>query len=234
MPSGPPGGIVAAGRGDLGHRSRPTVGSPMAILARIVVRATSRPTSASTATRSSPSTAGTSSTSWPTACSATRPDHLEHLPWRLELRLQIDEAAASPRRRGVQHALLDQVRPVDNHCEFFIYAHRHAPKPLPQGQRLAVVPLRQLHHPHRFTGDLDGSSRRCRDSRLGCHATRPRARRAAQPAGAGSCAGWALLDHGIDVHGQIVVCRARRTGSSTHPGRVDRFPKLATLHRARG
>ena len=91
-------------------------------------------------------------------------------------------------------------------------AARPAEEPLPQGRRLpAELPLRELHHPHPV------------------HRGRPRAggHRAAQPAqrvdprhrprrphrvlrnrrGATSLR-WlrALLDHGIEVHGQVVVC----------------------------
>src|ERR1041384_8094641 len=60
-------------------------------------------------------------------------------------------------------------------------------------------------------------------------------------AGCGRCSttqarrpGWrrALLDHGFEVHGQVVVCPGINDGpvlDDTLPGVLDRFPELATV-----
>ncbi len=159
----------------------------------------------------------------------------------LELQLQVDKAAGEPLGAEVSSALFDQVRTCDNHCEFcFIYQ-------LPPGMRKSLYlkdddyRLSFLYGNFttltRFTeADLERVvTERISPLHVSIHATDPEVRSdlLRNRRGATSLR-WlrALLDHGIEVHGQIVVCPGRNDGAvldDTLAGVLDRFPELASL-----
>ncbi|HYX44277.1 MAG TPA: DUF512 domain-containing protein, partial [Acidimicrobiales bacterium] len=141
----------------------------------------------------------------------------------------------------VASALFDQVRTCDNHCEFcFIYQ-------LPPGLRKSLYVkdddyrLSFLYGNYttltRFTElDLERVvTERLSPINVSIHATDPqvRARMLRNRRGATSLR-WlrALLDHGIEVHGQVVVCPGVNDGAAledTMAGILDHYPELATL-----
>ena len=159
----------------------------------------------------------------------------------LELQLEVDKAAGEPLGAEVSSALFDQVRTCDNHCEFcFIYQ-------LPPGMRKSLYlkdddyRLSFLYGNFttltRFTeADLERVvTERISPLHVSIHATDPEVRSdlLRNRRGATSLR-WlrALLDHGIEVHGQIVVCPGRNDGAvldDTLAGVLDRFPELASL-----
>ena len=176
-------------------------------------------------------------------CSPTSPDvELEVAAAASSCHSLVDKAGRrAARRRG----LLGAVRPgahLRQPLRVLLHlpaAQGHAPQPLPEGRRLpAVVPLRQLHDPHplhrgstwngcsteRLSPLLSRSTPPTPTSAPACCATA-----AAPPA----CAGCGpLLDDGIEVHGQIVVCPGVNDGAvleDTLAGVLDRFPELATV-----
>ena len=141
----------------------------------------------------------------------------------------------------VQAALFDQVRTCDNHCSFcFIYQ-------LPPGMRKSLYlkdddfRLSFLYGNFttltRFTeADLERVvTERLSPLYVSIHATDPdiRAEMLRNRRGATSLR-WlrALLDHGIDVHGQVVVCPGGNDGAvleQTMCGVLDEYPELASL-----
>src|SRR5687767_3721855 len=141
----------------------------------------------------------------------------------------------------VSSALFDQVRTCDNHCEFcFIYQ-------LPPGMRKSLYlkdddyRLSFLYGNFttltRFTeADLERVvTEHLSPLYVSIHATDPevRSRMLRNPRGATSLR-WlrALLDHGIEVHGQVVVCPGVNDDAvldDTLAGVLDRYPELATL-----
>ena len=166
---------------------------------------------------------------------------LDILRGGLELTLEVEKAAGEPLGADVSSALFDQLRTCDNHCEFcFIYQ-------LPPGLRKSLYlkdddyRLSFLYGNFttltRFTeADLERVvTERISPLHVSIHATDPevRAELLRNRRGATSLR-WlrALLDHGIEVHGQIVVCPGRNDGTvldDTLAGVLDRFPELATL-----
>ena len=158
----------------------------------------------------------------------------------LEVDLPVPKPAGTPLGAEVSSALFDQVRTCDNHCEFcFIYQ-------LPPGLRSSLYVkdddyrLSFLYGNYttltRFTElDLERVvSERLSPINVSIHATDPdlRARMLRNRRGATSLR-WlrALLDHGIEVHGQIVVCPGVNDGPAleqTLVGILDRYPELAT------
>ena len=159
----------------------------------------------------------------------------------LELQLTVEKAAGEPLGAEVSSALFDQVRTCDNHCEFcFIYQ-------LPPGMRQSLYlkdddyRLSFLYGNFttltRFTeSDLERVvTERISPLHVSIHATDPevRSEMLRNRRGATSLR-WlrALLDHGIEVHGQVVVCPGRNDGAvldDTLAGVLDRFPELASL-----
>lgn len=159
----------------------------------------------------------------------------------LELTVEVDKRAGEPLGLDVQSALFDQVRTCDNHCEFcFIYQ-------LPPGMRKSLYlkdddyRLSFLYGNFttltRFTeADLERVvTERLSPLNVSIHATDPdvRAEILRNRRGATSLR-WlrALLDHGIEVHGQVVVCPGINDGAvleDTLAGVLDRFPELASL-----
>jgi putative radical SAM enzyme (TIGR03279 family) len=159
----------------------------------------------------------------------------------LDFDLGVRKAAGEPLGAEVQSALFDAVRTCDNHCEFcFIYQ-------LPPGLRPSLYlkdddyRLSFLYGNFttltRFTElDLERVvSERLSPLNVSIHATDPevRIRMLRNRRGATSLR-WlrALLDHGIEVHGQVVVCPGVNDGrvlDDTLTGVLDEFPELASL-----
>ncbi len=159
----------------------------------------------------------------------------------LELQVEIDKRTGEPLGVEVHSALFDQVRSCDNHCEFcFIYQ-------LPPGLRKSLYlkdddyRLSFLYGNFttltRFTeADLERVvSERLSPIHVSIHATDAdvRSEMLRNRRGATSLR-WlrALLDHGIEVHGQVVVCPGLNDGAvleDTLAGVLDRFPELASL-----
>src|SRR4030095_5869850 len=149
--------------------------------------------------------------------------------------------AGEPLGAEVESALFDQVRTCDNHCEFcFIYQ-------LPKGLRKSLYLKDDDYRLSFLYGNFTTLTRfteadleRVIDEGLSplnvsIHATDPavRARMLRHRRGATSLR-WlrALLDHGITVHGQVVVCPGVNDGAvleDTLTGVLDRYPELATL-----
>lgn len=159
----------------------------------------------------------------------------------VELAVEVAKGAGEPLGVEVHSALFDQVRTCDNHCEFcFIYQ-------LPQGLRKSLYlkdddyRLSFLYGNFttltRFTeADLERVvTERLSPLHVSIHATDPEVRveMLRNRRGATSLR-WlrALLDHGIEVHGQVVVCPGLNDGAvldDTLAGVLDRFPELASL-----
>jgi putative radical SAM enzyme (TIGR03279 family) len=159
----------------------------------------------------------------------------------LELSVEVAKRAGEPLGVEVQSALFDQVRTCDNHCEFcFIYQ-------LPPGLRKSLYlkdddyRLSFLYGNFttltRFTeADLERVvTERLSPLHVSIHATDPdvRVEMLRNRRGATSLR-WlrALLDHGIEVHGQVVVCPGLNDGAvldDTLAGVLDRYPELASL-----
>jgi len=159
----------------------------------------------------------------------------------LRFDLDVPKAAGEPLGIEVHTALFDQVRTCDNHCSFcFIYQ-------LPPGLRKSLYlkdddyRLSFLYGNFttltRFTEiDLERIvSERLSPLYVSIHATDPEVRAQMLRNRRGSMSlRWlgALLDSGIEVHGQIVVCPDLNDGAvldDTLAGVLDRFPGLASL-----
>ncbi|HWD51734.1 MAG TPA: DUF512 domain-containing protein [Acidimicrobiales bacterium] len=141
----------------------------------------------------------------------------------------------------VSSALFDRVRTCDNHCEF-CFIHQ-----LPKGMRRSLSLKDDDYRLSFLYGNFTTLTRftemdleRVLTERLSplfvsIHATDPdvRARLLRNRRGATSLR-WlsALLDGGIEVHGQVVVCPDRNDGAILHDtlaGVLDRYPELATV-----
>jgi putative radical SAM enzyme (TIGR03279 family) len=159
----------------------------------------------------------------------------------LDLALSVDKVAGEPLGVEISSAVFDQVRTCDNHCEFcFIYQ-------LPKGMRRSLYLKDDDYRLSFLYGNFTTLTRfteadleRVIDQHLSplyvsIHATDPeiRARMLRNRRGAMSLR-WLrlLLDHGIEVHGQVVVCPGVNDGpvlEDTLGGVLDRFPELATV-----
>jgi putative radical SAM enzyme (TIGR03279 family) len=159
----------------------------------------------------------------------------------IELAVEVPKRAGQQLGIEVHSAVFDRVRTCDNHCEFcFIYQ-------LPKGMRRSLYlkdddyRLSFLYGNFttltRFTeADLERVvTERLSPLHVSIHATDPevRSRMLRNPRG-GMSLRWlrALLDHGIDVRGQIVVCPGVNDGAvldDTLAGILDRFPELSSL-----
>ncbi|HEY3484803.1 MAG TPA: DUF512 domain-containing protein [Ilumatobacteraceae bacterium] len=159
----------------------------------------------------------------------------------LELDIEVDKRAGEQLGIEVQSAVFDRVRTCDNHCEFcFIYQ-------LPKGMRRSLYlkdddyRLSFLYGNFttltRFTeADLERVvTERLSPLHVSIHATDPdvRSRMLRNPRG-GMSLRWlrALLDHGIEVRGQIVVCPGINDGAildDTLAGVLDRYPELSSV-----
>ena len=159
----------------------------------------------------------------------------------LELQIEVPKAEGEPLGVEVHAALFDQVRTCDNHCEFcFIYQ-------LPKGMRQSLYlkdddyRLSFLYGNFttltRFTeADLERVvTERLSPLNVSIHATDPELRSTMLRNRRGATSlRWlrALLDHGIEIHGQIVVCPGLNDGDAldaTLAGVLDGYPDLASL-----
>jgi putative radical SAM enzyme (TIGR03279 family) len=159
----------------------------------------------------------------------------------MERSVAVEKAAGTPLGLELASAVFDRVRTCDNHCPFcFIYQ-------LPEGMRPSLsvkdddYRLSFLYGNFttltRFTeADLERVvTEQLSPLYVSIHATDPdvRARLLRNRRGATSLR-WlaALLDAGIEVHGQVVVCPDLNDGDvvdDTLLGVLDRFPQLTTL-----
>jgi putative radical SAM enzyme (TIGR03279 family) len=159
----------------------------------------------------------------------------------LELDMAVRKDPGAPLGIEVSSALFDRVRTCDNHCEFcFIYQ-------LPKGLRPSLYMKDDDYRLSFLYGNFTTLTRfteadleRVVTERLSplfvsIHATDPEVRaRMLRNARGGVSLRWlrALLDHGIEVHGQIVVCPGVNDGAvldDTLCGVLDEYPELATV-----
>ncbi|MGH9271086.1 MAG: DUF512 domain-containing protein, partial [Ilumatobacteraceae bacterium] len=159
----------------------------------------------------------------------------------LELELVVAKRAGELLGAEVSSALFDRVRTCDNHCSF-CFIHQ-----LPKGMRRSLYLKDDDYRLSFLYGNFTTLTRFTEADlervvteglsplHVSIHTT-DRARRAQMlrnPRGATSLR-WlrALLDHGIDVRGQIVVCPGVNDGSildDTLAGVLDEYPELTTL-----
>ncbi len=159
----------------------------------------------------------------------------------LELSFSIEKAAGESLGVEVSSAVFDRVRTCDNHCEFcFIYQ-------LPKGMRTSLYlkdddyRLSFLYGNFttltRFTeADLERVvTERLSPLHVSIHSTDPVVRsQMLKNARGGMSLRWlrALLDHGITVRGQIVVCPGVNDGAvldDTFAGILDQYPELDSV-----
>jgi putative radical SAM enzyme (TIGR03279 family) len=155
--------------------------------------------------------------------------------------LRVDKEPGEPFGAEVSSALFDRVRTCDNHCEF-CFIHQ-----LPKGMRRSLSLKDDDYRLSFLYGNFTTLTRftemdleRVLTERLSplfvsIHATDPdvRADMLRNRRGATSLR-WlaALLDGGIEVHGQVVVCPGKNDGAvleDTLAGVLDRYPALATV-----
>ncbi len=159
----------------------------------------------------------------------------------VEFTLEVAKAAGAPLGAEVSSALFDQVRTCDNHCEFcFIYQ-------LPPGLRPSLYLKDDDYRLSFLYGNFTTLTRftemdlervvteRLSPLNVSIHATDPevRARMLRNRRGATSLR-WlrVLLDHGITIHGQVVVCPGVNDGDvldDTLAGVLDEYPELASV-----
>jgi putative radical SAM enzyme (TIGR03279 family) len=158
-----------------------------------------------------------------------------------ELVVEVPKPAGIPMGIEVSSALFDRVRTCDNHCDFcFIYQ-------LPKGMRRSLYLKDDDYRLSFLYGNFTTLTRfteldlerviaeRLSPLYVSIHSTDPelRARLVRNRRGATSLR-WlrALLDAGIEVHGQIVVCPGVNDGDAledTLAGVADQYPELATV-----
>lgn len=159
----------------------------------------------------------------------------------LEMDIEISKAAGQPLGVEVHSAVFDQIRTCDNHCEFcFIYQ-------LPPGMRESLYlkdddyRLSFLYGNFttltRFTeADLERViTENLSPLNVSIHATNPELRsEMLRNRRGGTSLRWlrALLDHGVEIHGQVVVCPGINDGvalDDTLAGILQDYPELASL-----
>ncbi|HZT66007.1 MAG TPA: DUF512 domain-containing protein [Acidimicrobiales bacterium] len=158
----------------------------------------------------------------------------------LETAARVSKSDGEPLGAEITSALFDQVRTCDNHCEFcFIYQ-------LPKGLRPSLYMKDDDYRLSFLYGNFTTLTRFTEADLervvteglsplfVSIHATDPevRARLLRNRRGATSLR-WlrALLDHGIEVHGQLVVCPGVNDGevlAATLSGILDQYPELAS------
>jgi Fe-S oxidoreductase, related to NifB/MoaA family len=155
--------------------------------------------------------------------------------------VQIDKAAGAPLGVELDSAVFDRVRTCDNHCPFcFIYQ-------LPKGMRKSLYLKDDDYRLSFLYGNFTTLTRfteadleRVITEGLGplyvsIHATDPDVRTALLRNRRGATSlRWLgmLLDAGVEVHGQIVVCPGVNDAAvldDTLLGILDRFPRLASV-----
>jgi putative radical SAM enzyme (TIGR03279 family) len=159
----------------------------------------------------------------------------------LERVVHLDKAEGAPLGIELTSAVFDRVRTCDNHCPF-CFIHQ-----LPKGMRKSLYLKDDDYRLSFLYGNFTTLTRfteadleRVVSERLGplyvsIHATDPdvRTRLLRNRRGATSLR-WLelILDAGIEVHGQVVVCPGINDGAvldDTLLGVLDRFPSLATV-----
>ena len=159
----------------------------------------------------------------------------------LVLELEVHKRAGEPLGAQVDSALFDRVRTCDNHCEFcFIYQ-------LPPGLRSSLYVKDDDYRLSFLYGNFTTLTRfteadlervvteRLSPLNVSIHATDPDVRAAMLRNRRGATSlRWlrALLDHGIEVHGQVVVCPDVNDGDvleDTLAGVTDEYPELASV-----
>ncbi len=155
--------------------------------------------------------------------------------------VRVDKEAGEPLGVEVSSAVFDRIRTCDNHCAFcFIYQ-------LPKGMRRSLYLKDDDYRLSFLYGNFTTLTRfteldaeRILTERLGplfvsIHTTDPelRAHMLRNPKGATSLR-WlrVLLDGGIEVHGQVVVCPGVNDGAAledTLAGILDLYPALASV-----
>ncbi len=159
----------------------------------------------------------------------------------LETLVDVSKQAGEPLGVEVHSALFDKVRTCDNHCEFcFIYQ-------LPPGLRRSLY-LKDDDYRLSFLYGNFTTLTRFTEADLervlaeglsplyvSIHATDPRVRAEMLRNRRGATSlRWlrALLDHGVEVHGQVVVCPGVNDGAvldDTLAGVLDGYPELASV-----
>jgi putative radical SAM enzyme (TIGR03279 family) len=159
----------------------------------------------------------------------------------LERSVHVAKREGEPLGVEVHSALFDQVQTCDNHCEFcFIYQ-------LPPGLRRSLYVKDDDYRLSFLYGNFTTLTRfteadlerivteRLSPLNVSIHATDPdvRASMLRNRRGATSLR-WlrALLDHGIEVHAQVVVCPGINDGAvldDTMVGILDQFPELSSV-----
>lgn len=159
----------------------------------------------------------------------------------LELSIDVAKGASEPLGVDVQSALFDQVRTCDNHCEFcFIYQ-------LPPGLRKSLYLKDDDYRLSFLYGNFTTLTRFTEADlerviteglsplNVSIHAIDPEVRAAMLRNRRGATSlRWlrALLDHGVEVHGQVVCCPGLNDGAvldDTLAGVLDQYPELASL-----
>jgi len=159
----------------------------------------------------------------------------------LEMQVEVHKNEGEPLGAEVHSAVFDRVQTCDNHCEFcFIYQ-------LPKGMRRTLYLKDDDYRLSFLYGNFTTLTRfteldlervvteRLSPLHVSIHATDPDVRAAMlnNPRGAMSLR-WlrALLDHGIEVHGQVVMCPGVNDGEifdDTLAGVLDQYPELASM-----
>jgi putative radical SAM enzyme (TIGR03279 family) len=159
----------------------------------------------------------------------------------VELTVEVTRTANEPLGIEVDAPLFDRVRTCDNHCEF-CFIHQ-----LPKGLRRSLYVRDDDYRLSFLYGNFTTLTRFTEIDLervvteglsplwVSIHATDPevRSRMLRNRRGAVSLR-WlrALLDHGVEVHGQVVVCPGVNDGDTledTLAGVMDRFPELASV-----
>ena len=159
----------------------------------------------------------------------------------LELTFEIDKAPGTPLGLEIDSPVFDEVRTCDNHCEFcFIYQ-------LPPGMRRSLY-LKDDDYRLSFLYGNFTTLTRFTEADLervvteglsplyvSIHATDPEVRTEMLRNRRGAMSlRWlrALLDHDVEVHGQVVVCPGLNDGDvleDTLCGILDEYPELADV-----
>jgi len=159
----------------------------------------------------------------------------------LQVTVTVAKAAGQPLGAEVSSPVFDRVQTCDNHCEF-CFIHQ-----LPPGLRRSLYVKDDDYRLSFLYGNFTTLTRfteldlervvteRLSPLYVSIHATDPdvRARMLRNRRGATSLR-WlrALLDHGVDVHGQVVCCPGVNDGEvleATLAGVLDAYPELASL-----
>ncbi len=159
----------------------------------------------------------------------------------LVLQLEVDKGPGEPLGVELEAAIFDAVRTCDNHCEF-CFIHQ-----LPPGLRRSLYLKDDDYRLSFLYGNFTTLTRftetdlervvteKLSPLHVSIHATDPQVRSEMLRNRRGATSlRWlrALLDHGVEVHGQIVVCPGVNDGAvldDTLAGVLDRYPELATV-----